>query len=72
MTPVDLDKYPLLKSVDDPADLRALDEDQLKPLCDELREFLIETVARIGGHLGAGLGTVGTDDCPALCVRYTE
>jgi 1-deoxy-D-xylulose-5-phosphate synthase len=58
VTPVELDKYPLLKLVNDPADLRNLQQDQLGDLCDELRRFLIETVARIGGHLGAGLGAV--------------
>ena len=50
--------YPLLESVDLPADLRELDEAQLPALADELRRFLIETVAKTGGHLAAGLGTV--------------
>jgi 1-deoxy-D-xylulose-5-phosphate synthase len=45
-------------TLDDPSDLRALDESQLQQVCDEVREFLIETVAKIGGHLAAGLGTV--------------
>lgn len=30
----------------------------LRPLCAEIREFLIDTVSKTGGHLGAGLGTV--------------
>jgi 1-deoxy-D-xylulose-5-phosphate synthase len=50
--------YPLLAAIDSPADLRLLGEDDLLQLADELREFLIETVASTGGHLAAGLGTV--------------
>lgn len=44
--------------VNDPIELRQLDESELTQLCDELRSFLIETVSKIGGHLAAGLGTV--------------
>jgi len=50
--------YPILSQIDDPADLRALPEGQLKPLAAELRAFLIESVSRTGGHLAAGLGVV--------------
>ncbi|HEC12514.1 MAG TPA: 1-deoxy-D-xylulose-5-phosphate synthase [Acidiferrobacteraceae bacterium] len=50
--------YPLLETINDPADLRRLDEMQLIRLADELRGFLINTVSRTGGHLAAGLGTV--------------
>ncbi len=51
-------KYPLLMTLDDPSDLRQCDESQLQQVCDETRQFLIDTVAKIGGHLAAGLGTV--------------
>ena len=47
-----------LDSIVLPADLRRLPEDELQPLADELREYLIDTIARSGGHLAAGLGTV--------------
>jgi len=50
--------YPLLSQIETPADLRALTEDQLKPLAKELREFLTYTVSISGGHFAAGLGTV--------------
>ena len=50
--------YPLLQQIDDPAALRALPEGELAPLAAELRAFLIDSVARTGGHLAAGLGTV--------------
>lgn len=45
-------------TLDAPSDLRQCDEDQLQQVCDETRQFLIDTVAKIGGHLAAGLGTV--------------
>jgi len=54
----DLSKYPLLERLDSPSDLRACSEEQLQQVCDETRGFLIDTVAKIGGHLAAGLGTV--------------
>jgi len=45
-------------TLDKPSDLRACSEDQLPQVCDETRQFLIDTVSKIGGHLAAGLGTV--------------
>jgi 1-deoxy-D-xylulose-5-phosphate synthase len=49
---------PLFDGIDDPADLRKLDVHDLKNVCAGIRDFLIDNVARTGGHLGAGLGTV--------------
>ncbi len=50
--------YNLLKTIDDPADLRRLDCGQLKPLADELRAFVLDSVSKTGGHLSSNLGTV--------------
>ncbi|MCB1960851.1 MAG: 1-deoxy-D-xylulose-5-phosphate synthase [Rhodocyclaceae bacterium] len=50
--------YPLLRTINSPAELRALDRKQLNVLADELRQFLIESVSRTGGHLSSNLGTV--------------
>ena len=50
--------FPLLESVNDPADLRQLSEAQLPLLADELRQFLVRSVSHTGGHLSAGLGTI--------------
>jgi len=50
--------FPLLDTIDDPIQLRQLKVNQLQPISDELREFLIQTVSNTGGHLAAGLGTV--------------
>ncbi|MBA3024060.1 MAG: 1-deoxy-D-xylulose-5-phosphate synthase [Gammaproteobacteria bacterium] len=49
---------PLLDTVNSPEDLRKLSRDQLPQLADELREFLIESVSKTGGHLSSNLGTV--------------
>ncbi|MCH8809592.1 MAG: 1-deoxy-D-xylulose-5-phosphate synthase, partial [Proteobacteria bacterium] len=49
---------PLLDTVSVPADLRELDEKQLRQLADELRQEVISVVSVTGGHLGAGLGVV--------------
>ncbi|HSW51882.1 MAG TPA: 1-deoxy-D-xylulose-5-phosphate synthase N-terminal domain-containing protein, partial [Sulfuricaulis sp.] len=48
----------LLETIDSPDDLRRLKEDALPGLAREIREFLIASVSRTGGHLSAGLGTV--------------
>jgi 1-deoxy-D-xylulose-5-phosphate synthase len=50
--------YPLLERIESTAELKALDENQLPQLAQEMRDYLIETLAPIGGHLGAGLGVV--------------
>jgi len=52
------DAYPLLFSIDSPADLRRLEARRLPELADEIRRFLIEVTSRTGGHLAPGLGTV--------------
>ena len=50
--------FPLLEQIDTPLDLRQLPEARLPELACELREFLIQTVAKTGGHFAANLGTV--------------
>ncbi len=49
---------PLLDTVNEPADMRGFNDDQLKQLADELRLATIDAVSKTGGHLGAGLGVV--------------
>lgn len=51
-------RYPLLHKIDSPADLRQLAETELEPLAHELRNFLIQSVSKTGGHLSSSLGTV--------------
>src|SRR6266536_1089085 len=49
---------PILDTIKSPADLRRLDEKQLRLVADELRAETISAVSDTGGHLGAGLGVV--------------
>ena len=48
----------LLDSINDPQDLKALASAQIPVLAKEIREFLIDSVSRTGGHLGPNLGVV--------------
>jgi 1-deoxy-D-xylulose-5-phosphate synthase len=48
----------ILPSIETPADLRALSDDQLSELAEEIRTFIVETVTTTGGHLGSNLGAV--------------
>ena len=50
--------YALLKTVNSPAELRALERRQLAQLVEELRAYIIESVSQTGGHLSSNLGTV--------------
>jgi 1-deoxy-D-xylulose-5-phosphate synthase len=48
----------LLPTINSPADLRALPRQQLSTLADELRSYVLQSVAKTGGHLSSNLGTV--------------
>jgi 1-deoxy-D-xylulose-5-phosphate synthase len=48
----------LLESIASPADLKSLDRALLKQLCGELRDFIVDSVSRTGGHLASNLGVV--------------
>ena len=50
--------FPLLKDINDPADLRKLERRNLPALAKELREFIVESVSATGGHFSSNLGTV--------------
>ena len=50
--------YPLLETINSPADLRLVPRNQLQRVADELRAYLLESVSRTGGHLSSNLGTV--------------
>ena len=55
---IDSKRYPRLSRVGSPAELRGFDEAELPAIADELRNYLIESVGKSGGHFGAGLGVV--------------
>ncbi len=50
--------FSLLDQIDSPEQLRALAQNQLPQLRDELRRFLIKSISQTGGHLSSGLGTI--------------
>jgi 1-deoxy-D-xylulose-5-phosphate synthase len=57
-TDYDPKSFALLKTIDDPRALRALERRQLAQVADELRAYLLDSVSRTGGHLSSNLGTV--------------
>ena len=50
--------YPLLNTINSPADLKRLPADELVKLADEVRRFLLDNVSKTGGHLASNLGCV--------------
>lgn len=52
------EKYPILSKINYPEDLRKLKVFELKLLCTDIRNYLIDIVSKVGGHFGGGLGTV--------------
>ncbi len=55
---VDKSKYKLLFEIDSPKDLQKLEVTDLKTVCSEIREYMVDVISQIGGHFGGGLGTV--------------
>jgi 1-deoxy-D-xylulose-5-phosphate synthase len=53
-----LDRMRFLPDINSPADLRKLRIDDLQEVADEVRQFIIDTCSRVGGHTGASLGAV--------------
>src|SRR3989440_6672305 len=49
---------PILNRIGSPADLRSLSDVELRALAEEIRQFLVQTVSKTGGHLGPSLGVV--------------
>ena len=48
----------LLETIQSPADVKRLNDAQMAELAEEIREFLIQTLSKTGGHLGPNLGVV--------------
>jgi len=55
---IDSVRYPRLSRIQTPHDLRTFDETELTAVAGELRDYLIESVGRSGGHFAAGLGVI--------------
>ena len=54
----DMSKYKVLSKINIPADVKTLKFPELKQLCADIREYMIDTISEIGGHFGGGLGAV--------------
>ncbi len=54
----DFNNYKFLNKINYPEDLRKLDVNELPVVCEEVRDFMIDTITKTGGHFGAGLGVV--------------
>lgn len=54
----DIAKYPTLALANTVQELRALPKEKLPTLCDELRQYLLDSVSRSSGHFASGLGVV--------------
>ena len=55
---LDIAKYPTLALAENPEELRSLPKESLPKLCDELRQYLLDSVSQSSGHFASGLGTV--------------
>ncbi|MDC9605112.1 1-deoxy-D-xylulose-5-phosphate synthase [Xenorhabdus griffiniae] len=55
---IDIAKYPTLALAETPEELRLLPKETLPKLCDELRQFLLNSVSRSSGHFASGLGAI--------------
>ncbi len=51
-------EYKYLDKINSPADLKKIPVTELKIVCEEIRDYMIDVVSQTGGHLGAGLGAV--------------
>ena len=48
----------LLQNISQPSDLKRLNSAQIQQLCGEIRQFLLDSVSKTGGHLASNLGAV--------------
>ena len=55
---IDQTKYQILFKVNSPKDIKNFNIVELKTLCAEIREYMVDVISGIGGHFGGGLGTV--------------
>jgi 1-deoxy-D-xylulose-5-phosphate synthase len=55
---IDKTKYKVLFDIDSPKDIRNFEVKELKYLCADIRDYMVDVISQIGGHFGGGLGTV--------------
>ena len=62
-------KYPYLDKIQKNGDVKKLPQQELPLLCEDIRNFLIESVSSTGGHLSSNLGVVELTVALHLCRR---
>jgi len=55
---VDMNNYPALSKVNVPADFRDFSIPELRQLCTDVRQYMVDVISVVGGHFGGGLGAV--------------
>lgn len=55
---IDMNNYPALSKVNVPADFRDFSIAELKQLCTDVRQYMVDVISVVGGHFGGGLGAV--------------
>lgn len=55
---IDKTKYQILFKVNSPEDIKNFNIIELRTLCSEIREYMVDVISEVGGHFGGGLGTV--------------
>lgn len=71
MIDYDISKSEFLKNINYPNDLKKLNLMDLRTLADEVREYLIDTISKIGGASRRITRSVRVDSCTALCLQHT-
>ena len=66
------DELTLLKRIHDPSDLKVLSREELSLLADEMRRYMVSTVAKNGGHLSSNLGIVELTIALHLCFDFKK
>ena len=61
----------LLSNIDFPNDLRKLSINELPQVCKEVREYIIDTLAEVGGTFCIKSRSSGINSSLALCLQYT-
>ncbi|GIS71794.1 MAG: hypothetical protein CM1200mP10_13710 [Candidatus Neomarinimicrobiota bacterium] len=57
-----------LPNIKSPQDIRNYSDNELRELCDEIRQYTIDTVTEIGGHLASGTWRCGTNSSITSCI----
>ncbi|KXK56940.1 MAG: 1-deoxy-D-xylulose-5-phosphate synthase [Chlorobi bacterium OLB7] len=69
---VNINNYPLLKLIDSPHDLRRLDPTQLRQVCADVRNYMIDVITQVGGHFWGRAWRGGADGGRPLRLQHPK